>query len=244
MSCCLDPATVLSDELMILILKDFDQKNLGRFCQVSKNWNRLSSCNDLWKRFAKAEFINEICIKDRLSPLYSKQVDANDEIMDKFQRFLNRCSIFSRENRFKCIFGKAKYISVEIINEHGPIGSVFSENLDVNDPGDQIMPRFTCPDFESKGMKWKDFTRTTDAELDFSDPANPIRISYNKISGLFGAFFFKIYVPQQAPSPLLERIVYMTAVKCKKFRNQENLYNNLVRIGVVAFTLKLCLKEY
>ncbi len=103
----------LPDEVKHLILWNLDAKSLGNCCRVSKQFNKLSSHDDLWKAlFPEVSFPNGTSAKKYLD---AHAVTSEDEIVQRIQKFVDKVPL-NKIGSFKaiCPFNPGCEVTVEI----------------------------------------------------------------------------------------------------------------------------------
>ena|ERR1700722_16914117 len=135
-----DPIKDLPPECALNILSNLGQKDLGHCSQVCTQWEAFVSDNALWKPGVQQKFSQVQTVpsfKQLLKEVNAQQLQSNDEIVDRVQKFLDRVSL-GQNARFRCIIGSGqgqKVLSIEIKGKKE--GAVVLNN-EFADPADGI----------------------------------------------------------------------------------------------------------
>lgn len=216
------------------------------YCLVSKLWNNVASSDPVWRLIADREGMkiagkSDTTIKELFSLLHSRKISSNDEIIIRFQQFLDRCSI-DQNCRFKCILGLRSghgHLTVEIgdpkrkaqnhpttymnfINPHEI--DICEDYFCVNGLGDSDLIQFLPPN-DSSIQEIRRYRGSFSADCIFSEPnysnqARPREMLYSQITHIWDrAITISVptrYAPDAGDTPLLRQMESMATSKLRK----------------------------
>lgn len=220
------------DEALLAIFKHLRRQDVGACARVDKNWKRMSEDNEVWRSVAQKEFLHttplslDLNIKELIYRFHLSNARTNDEIIDKFQRFLDRYSL-DQNCRFRCILGAgrgAKHITVTI-----KCLKSLTKQIDHKEDcrcthgiGDGSLVKYNpYPDlFKYYGFSHSIYDRI---EPDYSLPEQNSNFKYSVSKGQSSTHQFTIQFPSSVPqeSDLEQQIFQMTGDKCTEVQNDK-----------------------
>jgi len=243
-----------------------NKQETTNYCLVSKLWNDVASSDPVWRLIAEGEGVkisgkNDRSIKELFCLFHSRKITSNDEIIIRFQQFLDRCSI-DKNCRFKCILGLGSghgHLTVEIgdperqaqnhpthymnfINPHEI--DIREDYFCVNGLGDSDLIQFLPPNASSiqeiRRCRGSFSADCIFSEPNYSNQAQPRETLYSQITHIWDrAITISVptrYAPDAGDTPLLRQMESMATSKLGKFPISRKQVCLRIITGLVFFT--------
>ena len=141
-----DPLQVFPLEIANAVFSRLDVYSLGKCRRVSKTWLYVAEQEDTWKTVGKnvewynqipkeiwdSASTNETKFKTIFLKILSKKLESNDEIIDRFQSFIDRVSI-GQTARFRCYLSLGEGVMIAKIDYQKQIIRTQLDDFDLNE---------------------------------------------------------------------------------------------------------------